>query len=97
MFLAGFFDEGTKQLTEWVKEGKLGEIMKVVVEYPQGYAITALYDQADGAISNWRMDPEVAGVSNCMADMWKTLSTLGISANGTMEVPSFSSTIIWLK
>jgi len=58
-----------KEAREWVKQGKLGDLMKVVVEYPQGYAITALYDQADGAISNWRMDPNVAGVSNCMADI----------------------------
>jgi predicted dehydrogenase len=58
-----------KEAREWVKQGKLGDIMKVVVEYPQGYAITAMYDQADGAISNWRMDPNVAGVSNCMADI----------------------------
>lgn len=58
-----------KEAREWVRQGKLGDLMKVVVEYPQGYAITALYDQADGAISNWRMDPNVAGVSNCMADI----------------------------
>jgi len=35
----------------------------------QGYAITALEEKADGAISNWRMDPSVAGVSNCMGDI----------------------------
>jgi predicted dehydrogenase len=58
-----------KEAREWVRAGKLGDIMKVVVEYPQGYAITALYNQADGAISNWRMDPNVAGLSNCMADI----------------------------
>ena len=58
-----------KEAREWAKQGKLGDIMKVVVEYPQGYAITAMYNQADGAISNWRMDPNVAGVSNCMADI----------------------------
>ena len=58
-----------KEAREWFRQGKLGEIMKVVVEFPQGYAITAMYDQADGAISNWRMDPSVAGVSNCMADI----------------------------
>jgi len=58
-----------KEAREWVRQGKLGEIFKVVVEFPQGYAITALYNQADGAISSWRMDPSVAGLSNCMADI----------------------------
>ena len=58
-----------KEAREWVRSGKLGKLMKVVVEYPQGYAITALEQQADGAISNWRMDPSVSGVSNCMGDI----------------------------
>ncbi|MEO5959887.1 MAG: Gfo/Idh/MocA family oxidoreductase [Opitutaceae bacterium] len=58
-----------KEAREWVRSGKLGRLMKVVVEYPQGYAIAALEQKADGAISNWRMDPSVAGVSNCMGDI----------------------------
>ena len=58
-----------KEAREWVRAGKLGRLLKVVVEYPQGYAITALEQKSDGAISNWRMDPSVAGVSNCMGDI----------------------------
>jgi predicted dehydrogenase len=58
-----------KEARDWVRNGRLGRILKVVVEYPQGYAITALEQKADGAISNWRMDPSVSGVSNCMGDI----------------------------
>ncbi|HWA87728.1 MAG TPA: Gfo/Idh/MocA family oxidoreductase [Opitutus sp.] len=58
-----------KEAREWVRSGKLGKILKIVAEYPQGYAITALEQKGDGAISNWRMDPSVAGVSNCMGDI----------------------------
>lgn len=58
-----------KEARAMVKAGKLGRIIKVVAEYPQGYAITALKTEADGAISNWRMDPSVAGVSNCIGDI----------------------------
>ncbi len=58
-----------KEARAWVRGGKLGRLLKVVVEYPQGYAITALEQKADGAISNWRMDPSIAGVSNCMGDI----------------------------
>jgi len=58
-----------KEAKAMVKAGKLGRILKVVAEYPQGYAIGALKEQADGAISNWRMDPSVAGVSNCIGDI----------------------------
>jgi predicted dehydrogenase len=58
-----------KEARDWVRSGKLGRILKVVAEYPQGYAISALETATDGAISNWRMDPAVAGVSNCMGDI----------------------------
>jgi predicted dehydrogenase len=58
-----------KEAREWVRSGRLGRLLKIVVEYPQGYAITALEQQADGAISNWRMDPAVSGASNCMGDI----------------------------
>ena len=58
-----------KEAKAMVADGKLGRILKIVAEYPQGYAITAMDDQADGAISNWRMDPNVSGVSNCIGDI----------------------------
>ena len=53
-----------KEAREWVAQGKLGKILKIVAEYPQGYAITALNEASESAISNWRMDPSVSGVSN---------------------------------
>lgn len=58
-----------KQARAMVRDGKLGEILKIVAEYPQGYAITALDEAEDGSISNWRMDPDVSGVSNCIGDI----------------------------
>jgi len=58
-----------KEAREWVSTGKIGKILKVVVEYPQGYAITALGNKGESKISNWRMDPNVSGVSNCMGDI----------------------------
>lgn len=58
-----------KEARAMVKAGKLGRILKVVAEYPQGYAVGAIKEQADGAISNWRMDPSISGVSNCIGDI----------------------------
>lgn len=58
-----------KEARAMVAAGKLGRILKIVVEYPQGYAITALKEANGGAISNWRMDPNVSGVSNCIGDI----------------------------
>lgn len=58
-----------KEARAMVKAGKLGRILKIVAEYPQGYAIDAIQQQADSAISNWRMDPSISGVSNCIGDI----------------------------
>lgn len=58
-----------KEAKAMVAAGKLGRLLKVVAEYPQGYATSAFHDQAEGAISNWRMDPSVSGVSNCIGDI----------------------------
>ena len=57
-----------KLARQMVKKGELGKIIKVVCEYPQGYAITALTGE-DKSIANWRTDPKVAGISNCMGDI----------------------------
>ena len=57
-----------KLAREMVKKGDLGKIIKVVCEYPQGYAITALTGE-DNAIANWRANPKIAGISNCMGDI----------------------------
>ncbi|MDA7885142.1 Gfo/Idh/MocA family oxidoreductase [bacterium] len=65
-----------KEARAMVADGKLGRILKIVAEYPQGYAITALHDEEDGAISNWRMDPGVSGVSNCIGDIGSHVENL---------------------
>ena len=58
-----------KEARAMVKAGKLGRILKVVAEYPQGYGSAALNDQGNGGIASWRSDPTVAGVSNCIGDI----------------------------
>ena len=58
-----------KEARAMVKAGKLGRILKVIAEYPQGYGSAALNDQGDGGIASWRSDPTVAGVSNCIGDI----------------------------
>ena len=58
-----------KEAKAFVAAGKLGRILKVVAEYPQGYASSAFHDTDEGAISNWRMDPSVSGISNCIGDI----------------------------
>lgn len=57
-----------KEARDWVGSGRLGRILKVVAEYPQGYAAGGVTEE-EAKISNWRTDPKVAGISNCMGDI----------------------------
>lgn len=56
-----------KQAKQMVKDGALGKIRKVVVEYPQGWL--SLPAAADNKQAAWRADPAKSGISGCMADV----------------------------
>ena len=58
-----------KEARRMVEKGKLGRLLKIVAEYPQGYAVGDVEGEGSGAISNWRADPKIAGKSNCMGDI----------------------------
>ena len=58
-----------KEARRMVQEGELGRILKIVAEYPQGYAVGDVEGAGQGQISNWRADPKIAGASNCMGDI----------------------------
>ncbi|MFW5985746.1 MAG: Gfo/Idh/MocA family protein [Halanaerobiales bacterium] len=58
-----------KQAREMVRRGDIGEINMVMGEYPQGYLLAAVAGNEDGGISTWRVDPEIAGRSNCVGDI----------------------------
>ncbi|MDZ7362698.1 MAG: Gfo/Idh/MocA family oxidoreductase [candidate division KSB1 bacterium] len=57
-----------KQARELVRQGALGAIRKIVVEYPQGWLATFL--EGEGAKQAvWRTDPDQAGVAGCFGDI----------------------------
>jgi predicted dehydrogenase len=56
-----------KEARRMVRDGELGRILKIVAEYPQGHAVGSV--EGGGQISNWRADPAIAGISNCMGDI----------------------------
>jgi len=57
-----------KQARELVRSGKLGEIRKVVVEYPQGWLATRI--EGDGQKqASWRTDPTKSGAAGCVGDI----------------------------
>lgn len=65
-----------KEARELVRSGKLGKILKVVAEYPQGWLIKNI-DAEGQKQASWRTDPEKAGASSCMGDIGTHAENLG--------------------
>ena len=57
-----------KEAKHLVSSGKIGNIRKVVVEYPQGW-LGEMLEQSGQKQASWRTDPDKAGISNCMGDI----------------------------
>ena len=57
-----------KQAKAMVREGKLGKIRKVWVEYPQGW-LSRLSEKEGNAQAAWRTDPKKSGKSSVMGDI----------------------------
>ena len=57
-----------KQARQMVRDGKLGEIRKVIVEYPQGWLRTKLEDTGHKQAA-WRVVPELAGIGGAIGDI----------------------------
>jgi predicted dehydrogenase len=65
-----------KQARELVRSGELGEILKVVAEYPQGWLIKPI-DEEGQKQASWRTDPQQAGASGCIGDIGTHAENLG--------------------
>lgn len=57
-----------KQARHMARGGDLGEIRKIVVEYPQGWLSTLLEDTGQKQ-AEWRADPDRAGISSALGDI----------------------------
>ena len=57
-----------KEARDMIKNGKLGKIRKVVVEYPQGWLATKLEDSGQKQ-AGWRTDPTKSGAAGCVGDI----------------------------
>ena len=65
-----------KEARELVRSGKLGKILKVVAEYPQGWLLDRI--EAEGhKQAAWRSDPKKAGASCCLGDIGTHAENLG--------------------
>ncbi len=57
-----------KQARMMVKNGDIGAVRKVVVEYPQGWLATLL-EATDQKQAAWRTDPKRSGIAGAMGDI----------------------------
>ncbi len=57
-----------KQAKAMIKEGALGKVRKVWVEYPQGW-LSKLSEREGNQQAAWRTDPKRSGKSGCMGDI----------------------------
>ncbi len=68
-----------KLARDLVKKGHLGELRKVVVEYPQGWLYKLIEDKSPQA--RWRTDPALAG-AGCVGDIGTHASNLSETVTG---------------
>jgi len=57
-----------KQARDMIREGKLGKLRKVVVEYPQGWLATRLEESGQKQAA-WRTDPKRSGAAGSIGDI----------------------------
>ncbi|GEO06970.1 oxidoreductase [Adhaeribacter aerolatus] len=57
-----------KEAREIIRSGKLGEIRKVIVEYPQGW-LAQMLEATGNKQADWRTDPARSGAAGCMGDI----------------------------
>ncbi len=57
-----------KLARDMVRQGDLGKIRKIVVQYPQGWLATPL-ERTGHMQASWRTDPKQSGAAGCMGDI----------------------------
>lgn len=57
-----------RQARKLVRDGALGKIRKIYVEYPQGW-LSKFSEQEGNKQASWRTDPAKSGKSGCMGDI----------------------------
>src|SRR5690606_462635 len=65
-----------KEARQIVQSGQLGDILKIVAEYPQGWLADNLEETGQKQAA-WRTDPSRAGGSCCLGDIGTHAENLG--------------------
>lgn len=70
-----------KQARHMVREGLLGEIRKVIVEYNQGWLAGRL-EESGNKQAGWRTDPERSGIAGAVGDIGSHAESLAAAITG---------------
>ncbi len=70
-----------KLARDMVKDGDLGKIQKVVVQYPQGWLVRAIEKEGVKQAS-WRTDPKQSGAGGCVGDIGTHAANLAEYVSG---------------
>ncbi len=73
-----------KQARAMVKDGKLGEIRKILVEYPQGWLSQFEEGNEDNKQAGWRTDPSRSGIAGSMGDIGTHAHNLAEYISGSL-------------
>jgi len=57
-----------KQARHMIASGELGDLIKVIVDYPQGWLLQPIEKQGHKGAA-WRTDPSKSGAAGCLADI----------------------------
>lgn len=79
-----------KAARDMVAKGELGRVVKVVVEYTQGWLASGADDTSKQA--EWRLDPDRSGISACMGDIGVHAANLAEFVTGA-EISDISADI----
>ena len=83
-----------RQMREMIKNGVLGKIHKVDIQYYQGWINPVIHDKEQRA-NIWRLDPEKAGISCCIGDIGTHAYNMAEFLTG-MEVSSVLADLNYL-
>ena len=70
-----------RQARQMVRDGVLGEVRKVIVEYHQGW-LSGAVSEADNKQAGWRTDPARSGLAGAMGDIGSHAENLASTVTG---------------
>ena len=85
-----------KQAKAMVKNGDIGKIRKVVVEYPQGWLATKREDE-ESKQASWRTDPSKSGIAGALGDIGTHAENLAEYITGLQIKELFADMSIFVE